>query len=216
MYRIPEHFVLVNGNYPYDKTTVGKRGGYIDRVSFTVVAVSDFSSKFGKKVKALEGTYSTCRGSGYYGNHRQVRLPWGGQKAAALLEALIRHHWSEKEKYIQVEFHVGNEYYEAYVESQGMSAKEMVKLAVKRVNERLDDPDVMRWRTPEEAQAYIDEKRGQVKQADLVREQKREVQADLIKAFNDAGFPTMSLTDLSFDVKTSKRLIEFLQEPLDV
>lgn len=212
--RIPEHYTVASVYHPYTNARVVKRGGYIQRVKVELPATEGFTKKFGRRITRLDGDSS---GSG--GGTFCVHFAWGRAAAARLLQELVSYHWYEGCHQV-VTFAVGEstteEEYDALVTSQGMSADAMIESAAEDVHELCADIDHALWATEEEAQVYLDSKLAEVDQHERSRAYEREIRVELIKAFNQAGFPTTDITTLGFDVKTSKRLIEFLKEPLDV
>lgn len=221
--RIPEHYTVANVHHPYTDAHVVKRGGYIQRVKIELPVTKGFTKKFGRRITYLDGV-SSRYGSGAGTFH--VSFAWGKDIAAKLLQDLVSYHWFEGTRQA-VTFVVGkspsDDKYDILVTSQGMSADAMIESAAEDVLALCADPDYILWSTEKEAQACIDAKLAEVEQADLTRAHEREVEADLIEAFNRAGFPTKSGNVLSFDVKTSKaltsllqRLAQYLEKPADV
>lgn len=211
---IPTHFRVSPQQYGTGHSVPYERGGPITSVQLKVPIEKSFTRKFGKRVKALGGSYDQCRGS--YSSRRRIYFDWSleGQE---LLEDILRFFEStreEKRPSIDVSFITDNGSYEVYHVEEGLTAKELVDRAADQVQYLVDQGSrsTPHFFTREEAEAYIAERKKEDEELARVRSEAKATEQNLIQAFNEAGFKTMYFNSLAFDITTSRRLIEFLKE----
>ena len=208
---IPTHFCIARddrGGYtePYE------RGGLIKSIRLEVPSEKRFPAKFGKRVKALGGRYDNCRGRYQY--TRTVRFNWSWA-AEKLLEDVLRFFESKGDEQapIEVIFITDHGDFDTRTDRCDMTARDLVESVRERVHSNCSRDDRSEVHsTCEEAEEFIARMAREEKERERVWAEAATVEKELISAFDEAGFPTQYGSSVSFDVKTSKKLIEFLKE----
>lgn len=188
-----------------------ERGGPIKEVRIEVPTEKRFPAKFGKRVRALGGRYDNCSGSSYY--TRTVRFDWDCDGSSEkLLEDILRFFKLTGSDPIEIIFITDHGDFSTYIDRVGMTARDLVENVRERVYSdcnRDDRPEVYRDR--EEAEEFIARMAREKEERERKQAEAQAVEKELIKAFDEAGFPCSSPHTVYFDVKTSQRLIEFLK-----
>ncbi len=204
-YRVGKHDSTSVYTGPYE------RGGPLLRVRLECPIEKKFPRKFSKKLKAAGGSYASCRGNWHY--TRQVSVKWGDDVSAEKLVNDILAFFDEVSpgEDIEVHFVTDNGSFTVHTTHVGRTFLALFMHACEKVNRWCTNKNTQEFSTKEDAEVFIAEKADEQAEAKRASAERKEVLNQLIQAFEEAGFPCSSF-DIRFDVKTSRRLIEFLEE----
>lgn len=215
---IPTHFRVGAQQYGTGYSVPFERGGLVTSIRIRVPIEKRFTPKFGKRIKSTPGGYySSCRGG--YDSQRDVRFDWEGDASEKLLHDILRFFEATTgdgdTSPIEVTFNTEeNGSYAMDAEQEGTTLQDLSKKVAYHVEYLVqsDRTSARHFRTREEAEEFIEANKKQQEEQKRKREHAKEVEKELLAAFDDAGFPCSSSISIHFGVKTSERLIKFLKD----